>query len=70
VSNERNILPLGADRPRCAPGAIRACLSALVAEALESGHPRAAVALASVADLLAQPALWEREALPAERAHR
>lgn len=68
MSNERSTLPVDGP-PRCSPSAIRACLSALAAEALEAGHPRAAVALASVADLLAQPDLWER-ASPAPVAER
>lgn len=59
MSNDRNGL-LPDEGPRCSPAAICACVSALAAEALEAGHPRAALALASVAELLSQPGLWER----------
>ncbi len=58
MSNVRNGL-LPSEGPRCSPAAIRACVSALASEALEAGHPRVALALASVAELLSQPELWE-----------
>ncbi len=58
MSNERSTLPVGGTPP-CSPAAIRTWLSALAAEAVEAGHPRAAVALQSVADLLSHPDLWE-----------
>lgn len=58
MTKQRDVRFAG-DRPVCSPSAIQACLAALAAEALEGGHPRAAMALASVADLLGQPALWE-----------